>query len=106
MSWEVRPRLKVSPPGLVLRPSPHPIRQTILVESDGRPFRIQEIACPLLAEAVGLPRQAATRHQLTVTLDASHGPTDRAVDVRIRTDHPDQRAASLTVMVIAGSGGT
>ena len=34
LSWEVRPRLRVIPSGLVLCRSPHPVEQKIIIESD------------------------------------------------------------------------
>ena len=69
LSWEVRPRLKISPAGLVLNRSARPIRQTIDLQSDGRPFRVQEVVSPL----PGGDRQAFATSCNTASIDVEPG---------------------------------
>ncbi|MGC8638373.1 MAG: DUF1573 domain-containing protein [Isosphaeraceae bacterium] len=100
VSWEVRPRLRGSPSGLVLHRSAKPVQQTVLVISDGRPFRVEKVSSPILSGKAELPRQCAVRQVLSLRLDASRAPASRAVDIAIKTDHPDQPSVSLSVLVL------
>ena len=104
--WEVRPRLRVSPSGLVLRSSVQPVQQTITVISDGRPFQVERVMSPLLVGSVELPRLEETRQTLILKLDVSRAPAEGAVDIEIRTDHPDQPTVSLTILVLRERKGT
>lgn len=105
IAWEVRPRLMISPSGLVLSRSSQPVEQTVVVSSDGRPFHVVKVTSPLLAGPVEHSRQAGIRQRLNLRLDLSRTPAERAVDVRIDTDHPDQPTAILSVLVLSGSKG-
>ncbi len=100
VTWEVRPRLKVSPSGFVLKTSPRPIKKTVVVISDGHPFRVKRIVGPVLAGEAELPRDAATTQELALNFDASQSLGKGAADVTIETDHPDQRSVSVSVLVL------
>jgi hypothetical protein len=100
ISWEVRPRLRVSPPGFVLHSYPTPLKRTVHVVSDGRPFRITKVSSPLLTETVGLPQEARTRQELMLSLDVSQATPGLAMDVAIHTDDPAHATLSLSVMVL------
>jgi len=91
IAWEVKPRLEVSPSGLVVRESSRPIEQRVTVTSDRRPFMIEKVASPLLVSLGDLPRDAATTQHIVLTLDTSRAVPERASDVMIRTDHPTSR---------------
>ena len=96
----MRPRLSVSPSGLLLHESSKLVRQQIVVTSDGRPFRVEKVSSPILSGKAELPRQCAVRQVLSLRLDASRAPASRAVDIAIKTDHPDQPSVSLSVLVL------
>ena len=106
VSWEVRPRLKVSPSGIVLAATRGRVERKVVVSSDGQPFRVLAVRSPILASAVTLPQQAGSRQQLTLSLDLSRAPIGEAVDVRIMTDSPDQPSVRLSVIVPHVSKGT
>jgi hypothetical protein len=100
LSWEVRPRLKLIPAGLVLARSSQPVERTIVIESDGRPFRVVGVASMLLAEPVNLPEGLATRNTIHIKLNLSQKPFGRTMSVTIATDHPDQSSIDLTVLFL------
>lgn len=103
ISWEVLPRLRVSPSGLVFHKSPEPIQQKIFIRSDQRPFRLEGVSSPFLSRPVDLPRGAAARHELALLLDVSRAPAGQAVEIEIKTDHPDQPSVSLSVLILPES---
>jgi hypothetical protein len=102
LGWQVRPRLRLTPSGLVLRRSNQPIWQTIAIESDGPPFQVVSVASPLLAGPVELPNGRATRHSVRIELNLSETALDCATNVIITTDQPDQSSINLSLLVVPG----
>lgn len=98
---EVRPPLKVTPAGLVLRHSGREIEQSIVVESDGLPFRVTAVTSPILAEPVKPSREPGRRHVIPVKIDLRKRPVDRVLSITIATDDPDQPAVDLSVLVLS-----
>jgi hypothetical protein len=105
ISWEVRPGLRVTPTGLVLRRSQEPVEQTVLVQSDGHPFRIIAVTSQLLADRANLAVQPGVRHRVSIMVDASKNVPNNPSDIVILTDHPFQPAVSVSVLVLPGSTG-
>lgn len=100
--WQVAPRLRASPSGLVLKPrdSEEPERVAITVHADDRPFRVTEVTGPILAEPPdGLPTEPGRAHTLLLTLDPVALSADGTSDIHIATDHPDQREVIVSVLV-------
>lgn len=100
LSWEVRPRLRLLPAGIVLQRSSLPVERTIVMESEGIPFRVVGVSSPLLARSVELPAGMATRHAIHIELSPSNRPPDSTTNVIISTDHPDQSSANISVLVL------
>jgi prepilin-type N-terminal cleavage/methylation domain-containing protein len=108
IGWEVRPRLKVVPAALTVHRSDGAIDRTIVVESDGASFRVTGLSSPLIAGSAGIPGDSVRRHTIRLRLDPSKGSVDGVSNVTITTDHPDQRTAELSVLVLpdtASEGG-
>ena len=105
VTWEVRPRLAVSPSGLVLARGDPTREYSFVVQSDGRPFRILRAMSPLIVGPVDPSPSPRTSHSLRLRLDPSRAQTASANDVAILTDHADQAEAILTVLVLGGSKG-
>jgi hypothetical protein len=105
LGWEVRPRIRSVPAGLVLRYSSEPIKRTIVVESESVPFKLIRVDSRLLASPVTLPEKPAKRHAFDVKLDLSKGPFGRAENVKITTDRPEQPAIHLSVLILPDAPG-
>jgi hypothetical protein len=105
LGWEVRPRLRSTPSGLVFPRSDRPVERTIVVESDGLPFRVVGVGSPLLAVPVNLPDGRGTRHTIQIKLSVLNATRDRTTDVVIATDHPDQPSINLSVLVLPDAEG-
>jgi hypothetical protein len=105
LGWEVRPRLKAVPCGLILRRSTNPVERSIVIESDGLPFQVTGAASSLLAERVALPTDPAIRHKLEIKLNVANLPPDRAVNVTFATNHPGQSSVDVSVLVIPDTEG-
>ena len=106
LQWEVRPHLKVSPSILVLKPSANPIEQRVVMESDGKPFRVLSVRSPLLGQLAELPRESTPRHQLTLSLNPSRVNAAGVVDLIITTDHPDQQTVVMSIVITRNVGGS
>jgi hypothetical protein len=100
VSWEVTPRLKVTPTGLYLPASAGALLQTVAIVSDGRPFRVIGVRSSLLAEKVVIPQDSQRRHILTVPLDLTKADKNQVEDILIQTDHPDQSTVSISVLIL------
>lgn len=100
LSWEVRPRLRVLPAGLVLRRSAQPVEREIVIASDGLPFRVTGVASSLLARPVDLAASPGIRHTIPIKPDLTKVPPNRTASVTITTNHPDQASAELSVLVL------
>jgi hypothetical protein len=100
IGWEVRPRLKVSPSGLVLGANAQPTSKKVVVTSDGRPFRLKRVRGPALAEHAEVPQGTAIVHELSLLVGTSSSPLAGATDITIETDHPDQPIVSVSVLVV------
>jgi hypothetical protein len=105
VAWEVRPRLRLSPTGLVLRASSQAADRIVTVESDGRPFHIQDVRSAFLASKPPLPSNAATRHTIRVSLAPPASAAGRAFDLVVATDYPDEPVVSMSVLVLANANG-
>ena len=105
LGWEVRPSLKSIPAGFVLKRSDQPVKRTIVVESDGSPFRLIDAASPLLAGPVDLPDEPAARHAIDLDLNLSEATPERTYEVNITTDHADQSTIDLSVLILPDSNG-
>ena len=103
VQWSVRPHLTVRPSGLVLKPSAKPVERTVVVESDGRPFRVTSVNSPALSKPPVPPRESSTSCQIPLVLDLSKIKPDGVVDVVFATDDPDQPTVALSVMLLRGS---
>lgn len=104
MEWRVRPRITISPPGLVLWPTGKRIEQSVLLRSDDRPFRITRVISPLLVDPVEIPLDGpAQLHRLKLVFDPARAPNQEAVDIRVMTDDPDQPLVVLSVLVSSPS---
>ncbi len=104
VGWEVRPRLKVIPAAMTVHRSDGAIDRTIVVESDGAPFRVTGMSSPLFAGPAEIPGDLVQRHTIRLRLDPSKGLVDGVSNVTITTDHPDQRTAELSVLVLPDAG--
>ena len=103
--WEVKPSLKLSPAAFALPASDQPSSITVVIQSDGRPFRITGVTGPLLAEAPSLTVEAKLTQALSMKLDTARTAPDGKNEVRIVTDNPDQPTLSLSVLIIPGEKG-
>ena len=103
VQWSVRPHLTARPSGLVLKPSAKPVEQTVVIKSDGRPFRVTSVTSPALSKPPVPPRESSTSCQIPLALDLSRIKPDGVVDVVFATDDPDQPTVALSVMLLRGS---
>jgi hypothetical protein len=102
VTWKVTPLIDASPSELILREGAGPASRIVLLRAADRPFRILEVTGPSLAGPPGpLPTGPERLHALRLDLDpARAGAGAMATDVRIVTDHPDQPALILGVLVV------
>ncbi len=103
--WEVRHALSVRPSGLVLRSSETNVKRVVVLESDGSPFLVTAAKGILLKSSPVLPREASRVVEIPIVLDLSRAEVGKAVDVIFETNHPTQKTAVLSVMVLADSPG-
>jgi hypothetical protein len=100
INWEVRPHLTVSPRTIVLEAGVQHVRRRVVVASDCGPFIVKRVFGSLVRGTAPLPRIARVTHQLNIEFDAPAAAASRTVDVLIETDHPDQPAVSLGIIVL------
>jgi hypothetical protein len=103
ISWTVSRPIGASPSGLVLRADDGEISRSVLVRSAGRPFRITGVSGPLLAGPVEPGDRAAAVHTLQLVIDPGRATGPDPSEVRIETDHPDQPAVLLSILVLPPS---
>ena len=105
VAWEVVPRLRATPSGLVVKRSDEPSTAKVRVGSDGRPFRVLNVAGELLGAEALLPPGAARDHVLVLTIDPSRCSSGEGGvrEVTITTDHPDQPVVKVSVLVLPTS---
>lgn len=101
IAWQVTPRLRASPSGLVLRPkgSGEVERVTITIRSDDHPFRITDISGPVLrSPSPALPSEPRRVHTLELVLGSAAIGVDGIKDISLSTDHPDQPQVVVSVL--------
>ncbi len=103
-TWEVTPRVKVSPSGLVIRRSREPAPVTVVVASEERDIRILKVEGPL-ARPFSLPTDSSRMHRLGLLVDASKVQSGDISDITITTDHPDQSRVAVTLLFSASTNG-
>lgn len=99
VTWEVRPRIKASPSGLVLRRSRDPLDVSITVASEDRPIRIIKVDGPLFRPHIPAA-EARQRHALHLVVDGSKTGPEGISDIKVTTDHPDQPEVSIAVLLV------
>jgi hypothetical protein len=104
VSWEVRPRIGVMPPGLVIQPSREPVPVVLTVASDDRPIRIVKVDGPL-AKPFAPSSEMKRIHPLRLLVDPSQAAQDSIADIKITTDHPVQPFVSAALLVSGSAAG-
>lgn len=108
VEWRVTPRVRAIPSSLVLDPGTGTDRErrTVVLESVERPFRITGVSGPLLADPPApLPAAAGRKHRLDLAFDVAKATRPSSSNVKIATDHPDQRSVEITVLVMGSVKG-
>ena len=103
-TWEVTPRIKASPSGLVIKRSKEPERVAVVVTSEGCDIRILKVDGPL-AKALSLPTDPSRVHRLSFMVDSSKVKSGGISDITINTDHPDQSSVAVTLLFSASAEG-
>lgn len=96
ITWTVTPTVRVSPEAVTIRAGDPPAARTFLVRAD-RAIRVLGIEGPALACAPAELTGPRAMQRLEVELAA---PAAGASDLKITTDHPDQPAATVSVLVL------
>lgn len=99
IEWVVTPRVAVQPSGLIVRPSDVPSEHTITITSYDRPIRVTRVVGSSLCTEPTLPVEPARSHALRLRIAASEANTG-ADDIRIVTDHPQERELLVSVLVL------
>ena len=88
--WDVTPRIKATPSGLVARAFEGPVAPWVVLASDGRPFRVLKVSGALLGQGFQAPTGSMLRHSIQLPIDPSkRSGNASASDISISTDHPD-----------------
>ncbi len=103
MRWVVESRINATPQALFLRAPSGPSKQTVVVRSRDRPFRVIGVTGPL-AGPPDLPAEPRLEHVLKMTLEPGLMAPNVASDIHIRTDDPDQPEVTLTALMIERKG--
>jgi hypothetical protein len=104
IAWEVVPRIRAVPSGLVLHRDGGMAKRSIVLRAEQTEFRIQGMAGALLTSA-GITTTPPSRvHRLDLALDPSRLEGDGATDIRIETDDPYQPVIAVSVLVLPGGG--
>lgn len=104
LRWKVTPHLSVTPKALVVQSDLASSIHSVVLSSHDRPFRVLEASGPL-AGPVPPSLEAATVQTLKLTIDSALLSADGAANVLIRTDHPEQPEATLTVLLLTATKG-
>jgi hypothetical protein len=100
ITWTVRPHIIKFPPGITLSARASGARHTIRLSSSERPFRVLSVASSCLAESPLLDQSANRLHEIKLVLNASASAASDTADLRITTDHPDERIVTVAVLVL------
>ena len=103
IEWTVSPHLRVSPSGLVISSlggNGGSCRRSVIIQSDGHPFRWTTVSGPRLLGRADPPHVAASSHRLELTFDTTARADREVFDVRIETDHPEQPVVLLGVLIL------
>jgi hypothetical protein len=104
--WDVLPYLRITPASLFVRPSGEPVQRDVRIDSAGERFRVISVDSHLLARPVAFSDGAASQHRLTLSLNVGRaGAESNLSSVTISTDHPGQKVAVLSVIVLKGTEG-
>jgi hypothetical protein len=100
ISWEVVPVVRVTPSALVLRRDEISTPKTVLVQCDDRPVDIHDVRSSILSSFRTEPSHKSSFHRLSLRFDPSAIRNEKTFDILIRTSHPDQPEAQLSVLLL------
>jgi Protein of unknown function (DUF1573) len=100
ITWEVRPRIRATPSGIVIRTGTESVPPLVVLSSEDRAFRIVDVSCPLLADSIRPPEGSSRIHSLRLPLDAGRAAQAGTFDIQIETDEPDQQHVLVSVLVL------
>ncbi len=102
LNWEVLPKIRAFPPSLVFGESGDQVKRSILLRSDGIPFRVVRITSPRFVEVTRGTSGAAGLHRIGLSIGP---PRDaEAGDVVIETDDPEQARVVVHLLKVPNSG--
>jgi len=99
LSWRVTGQVDATPSGFSLARSSGPVVKSILVRAKDRPFRIMSVKGDLVIPSP-LPNDVADSHRIDLHLDTARLTANRASDVRIMLDHPDQPVITISILLL------
>jgi hypothetical protein len=100
---EVPPHIRAMPSTIVVSPNDGSRKYKVIVNSDGRPFRILKVIGQALANPQAPGPDPAATHVLNVELDPSRLDQVETSEIDVTTDHPDQASLKIKVFLIASA---
>jgi hypothetical protein len=105
VTWRVIPCVETMPSALILNSTESMAERQILVSCADRPIRILSVEGSSLAEHARFPEVAADKVVVRLRLASRNASATGTSDILIRTDHPDQPTAIVTVHSMAETAG-
>lgn len=99
VNWMVNASIQANPPALVVKSSDGLTRRTVRLSAGDQAFRIRQVSGPLLAEKPESSSQAKRAHELSLAIDPGRLSDGGVSDIRITTDHPNQREVTISIHV-------
>jgi hypothetical protein len=96
--WEIRARIQVSPPAVLVRSDECDKSQRVSV-SAALPFRITEVSGSVLQRPPILPSEASRHHELDLLFDPTQSEFPRPSEVVLITDDAKQPKVSIKVLI-------
>ena len=102
VAWEVTPRIRATPSGLVLKPGDTHPEVKVRVESKTAPFRIVKITGPIVVESEKPSDENALIHSINLQIDRSllSGGQSGGNDIVLHTDDPNQPETKISVLAL------
>lgn len=105
IEWDVVPRIRAVPAGVVVKRSAGAVARTVILTSDRRPFRVMNVRGAILGDDLKIPPGLGLRHELRIPIDPGKlagDPGSFGDDISIATDHPDQPIVAVSVLILGG----
>jgi hypothetical protein len=103
LEFQVQPRLRATPTGILLPADGAEHEHWLTLESDRAPFRIKSVRGTVVrGHALGSDEPSRTQ-RVRLKLAATSATRGGPVDIEVVTDHPTTSSVTVTALIVSGA---